>query len=315
MKTAYLHRFESTGRLVVRAAICAIYVVSLTACSSVFFYPQEKLVATPKSFNLEYQDIWFQSADGVKLHAWHVPAKGTKRGTIVHFHGNAENMSTHFFSVYWLPQHGYDVLTFDYRGFGSSEGNARFPGVLDDGLAVLELAESFVTPDSPCLFIFGQSIGGVIALLALDQVRPTPQVTALILDSAFSDFLQIIRESIPQHWLMAPVRPLLPLFVPDVAKPVRAIARLGGLPVLIFHGSDDAVVRYHHAEALYRAAREPKQLWEVPMGQHIDGVSRPGLRAELLRFLDETCRTRAIPVSAPSESFVEPPLNQAMALE
>ena len=73
--------------------------------------------------------------DNTKLHAWWLPAQGKQADSntmLLYLHGNAENISSHSHSIYWLPASGVSVLALDYRGFGASEGQARMPEVLQD---------------------------------------------------------------------------------------------------------------------------------------------------------------------------------------
>lgn len=77
--------------------------------------PMRPLVRTPAAADLEWEDVSLRAADGTALFAWFLPVKaGKPRGTILFLHGNAENISTHLGSVWWLPARGYQVLLLDY---------------------------------------------------------------------------------------------------------------------------------------------------------------------------------------------------------
>ena len=82
--------------------------------------------------------MWLTAPDGSKLHAWFLPAQGRAKGTVLHLHGNAANVSNHLPLVAWLPPRGFNVLTLDYRGFGRSQGTPSLDGVVDDAAAALE---------------------------------------------------------------------------------------------------------------------------------------------------------------------------------
>ena len=113
----------SSGYLV--CALLALMCLSgCTATTALLFYPQDHHVRTPHDLALDYQDVWLTAADGTRLHAWWLPAVGgnSKTPTVLHLHGNAENISTHIQSVAWLPLEGVNVLMLDYRGFGLSVG-------------------------------------------------------------------------------------------------------------------------------------------------------------------------------------------------
>jgi alpha-beta hydrolase superfamily lysophospholipase len=91
--------------------------------SSPFYQPDRVLYSTPPSVGLKYENAVFVSSDGTRLTGWFIPAAGYQnpknaKGTVVHFHGNAQNMSAHWQFVTWLPQRGFNVFVFDYRGYG-----------------------------------------------------------------------------------------------------------------------------------------------------------------------------------------------------
>ncbi len=89
---------------------------TLISCTNLFYQPSDRQFYRPEAFKLTYQDIYFQSSDGTKLHGWFFKGKGKPKGTIVQFHGNAENISSHFLNLAWLVLEGYNLFTFDYRG-------------------------------------------------------------------------------------------------------------------------------------------------------------------------------------------------------
>ncbi|MFL6647184.1 MAG: alpha/beta hydrolase, partial [Sulfurifustaceae bacterium] len=105
-------------RLLVIAALGA----SMAGCTGVFFQPYRTLVRTPDDIGLAYEDVRFKTADGVVLHGWFLPANATACATVLFLHGNAENISTHIGSVYWMPRYGFNVFLPDYRGYGASSG-------------------------------------------------------------------------------------------------------------------------------------------------------------------------------------------------
>ena len=102
-----------------------------------FFYPDTLQYSKPAQFGLVAEDVWIAASDGSKLHAWFLPSQGPARGTVLHLHGNAANVSNHLPLVAWLPARGFNLLTLDYRGFGRSQGTPSLDGVVDDAAAAL----------------------------------------------------------------------------------------------------------------------------------------------------------------------------------
>jgi uncharacterized protein len=95
------------------------------------------------------------------LHAWHINAKQRPpKALIIHFHGNAENISTHYRSMLWLVDEGYDVFTFDYPGFGKSKGRPEVENSMAAGQAVIRFAKEQFKDARQILY--GQSFGGAL---------------------------------------------------------------------------------------------------------------------------------------------------------
>ena len=106
----------------------------LSGCSnltSLFFYPQQQYLRTPSDINLEYDEVRVKAVDGTELVSWFLPAdedseQGKNSPIVLFLHGNAENISTHIGSVYWLPEEGVNVFLLDYRGYGHSQGAVSY---------------------------------------------------------------------------------------------------------------------------------------------------------------------------------------------
>ncbi len=258
--------------------------VLLGACSGFYFHPERGLRLTPDALGLRYDDRRFRAEDGVELHGWWLPARGTPRATVVFLHGNAENISTHLASVAWLPARGFSVLTFDYRGYGLSAGSPDFAGVRRDAVAAFRLAAAAGAP----VVGYGQSIGGAIALDTLAAVRDEVPVAALVVEAAPSDYRQIAREILGNFWLTRPLRVPLAWLAPAEPSPLEAARGLRGVPILFVHGELDSIVPPHHSEALYRAAGPGAELWLVPGAGHIQVFQSAGWRTHLVAFLART---------------------------
>ena len=119
-----------------------------------FYYPDNKVYGTPAEHGLKFEEVTFHSKDGTKLSGWFVPAKGDPKGTVIHFHGNAQNMTAHFDFVSWLPSEGFNLFVFDYRGYGKSAGKPNRKGVYEDSLAAVDYVRSRQGVDKNRILIF-----------------------------------------------------------------------------------------------------------------------------------------------------------------
>jgi uncharacterized protein len=248
-----------------------------------FFHPDRRSYHRPADFGLSAQDVLFTTADGSRLHGWWLPSAGPARGTVIHAHGNAANIGNHLPLVAWLPAAGYNVFTFDYRGYGRSEGRPTLAGVVEDLLAAQEAARALPGVDGGRLAVLGQSLGAATAVRAV--ARDARGVRLLILDAAFASYRGIARDAATTSVLL---RPLLPIALPglpgEAEDPLAAMATLA-VPVLLLHGSDDELIPPAHSERLYAAAPGPKELLRIPGGGHMDALMRPDVRARVLQAL------------------------------
>ncbi|MDH4230059.1 MAG: lysophospholipase [Nitrospirota bacterium] len=300
-------------RLLTRLAWGLAFLAVLPACSRMLFYPEPQLLGTPDQLGMEYRDAIFTSSDGVVLNGWFLPARkntggnsgqpggrparetarGTARGTVLFLHGNAQNLSYHFGAVSWLPDQGYNVFLFDYRGFGRSGGKRGLAGAIRDASAALAHLRARPDVDPERLIVFGQSIG---AAIAVDMVTRNERdgIRALILESPPASYRRIAREKLGGFFLTWPLQWPLSWLIPDRDSPERLIARVAPMPLLVVHGDADRVVPMRHGETLFAAAGPPKWFWRIPGGNHIEAFlpTRPAWREQLLTFMDDALAGR-----------------------
>jgi len=137
---------------------------------NMFYYPDREEYDSPERVGLAYEHVFFNSADGTKLSGWFIPAKGVvsphdAKGTVIHMHGNAQNMTAHWSFAEFVPGRGYNLFTFDYRGYGDSDPVRPGPqGVFEDSVAALDYLRARTDIDTGKLFVFGQSLGGMLAI-------------------------------------------------------------------------------------------------------------------------------------------------------
>jgi fermentation-respiration switch protein FrsA (DUF1100 family) len=264
----------------------ALFVAFLVAfgasgCTGAFFQPQRALFATPDRVGVRYETLRLRTVDGVELVAWFMPAVGKARATVLFLHGNAENISTHFMNVAWMPAEGFNVLALDYRGYGGSAGSPSLPGAqldIDAALAAL-LARPDI--DARRIVLFGQSLGGAFAIHYAAHGAHRGALRAVISDSAFADYQMIVSEKLADFVLLWPLQWLPRLSVDNDYAPLASIAEVSPLPLVLIHGEADTIVPPHHAQRLYEAAKAPKELWMLPGTGHIQSVRDPALRQRL----------------------------------
>lgn len=225
--------------------------------SRLVYFPEvgRALVATPRAMGLDFEEVRL-AADGATLHGWWVPANAP-RGAVLVLHGNAGNISHRLEYLAMFNRLGYATLIIDYRGYGKSSGTPSEDGTYRDGEAAwrhLIEARKLLPQD---IVLFGESLGGGVATwLALEH---PPR--ALVLASTFTSAPDLGAQVYP--WL--PVRWLARIEYNNLERIPRIAA-----PVLIAHSKGDDIIPFSHGQALFGAAREPKQFLEL-RGGHNDG--------------------------------------------
>jgi len=273
-------RWLGAGLLVLVGAL-------LMGCDDDAFYRPDRFpYATPAHFHQKYEDVYFASRDGTRLHGWFVRAQGEPKATIVYFQGNTKNIAANYSYVDWLPPAGYNVFAFDYRGYGESEGRPDRQGVHDDALAALDYIAARKDAGTDNLVILGQSLGGAVAIVAATERKQ--HIRAVIIESAFSSYRAIARDRVSVVPLLGPL--MYSLFPPPPGyDPIEYVGKISPVPVLLIDGTADSVVPFAHSEQLYKAAGSPKELVVLQGGNHVEAFSRflPQIRPIVLRFLQE----------------------------
>lgn len=233
---------------------------------STFYFPDRTKYSSPDQVGLAFERVFFNSADGTLLSGWFIPALGVAspldaKGTVVHMHGNSQNMTAHWQFVQWVPERGFNVFVFDYRGYGQSHGKPEPKGVFEDAVAALDYLRVRTDIDTGKLFVFGQSLGGMIAIASTGA---SPQgVRAVLAEAPFHSYSALADDRMPGEGQL----------VDPAYCATTYVARLSPIPLLFIHGTNDKVVPYSHSEMLLDEAGEPKRLVTIEGGGHLDIMS------------------------------------------
>ncbi|MHC4644931.1 MAG: alpha/beta hydrolase [Planctomycetota bacterium] len=222
-----------------------------------FLYgPSPEISYTPADLGLDFEKVFFESADGLQLNGWFIPAENSSF-TILFCHGNAGNIAHRLDSISLFNNLGLNCFIFDYRGYGLSEGKPTEQGTYLDAQA----AYRWLTEDKKLspgnIIIFGRSLGGSVAAHLAGKV----DAKSLVIESAFTSYVEMGRKFYPY----LPVR-LFATFRYDTIDYLKDVA----VPVMIIHSKNDELLPFDFALALYEAANDPKELVEI-FGSHNDG--------------------------------------------
>ncbi|MDH4199123.1 MAG: alpha/beta hydrolase [Spirochaetia bacterium] len=264
---------------------------AITGCSGFFYYPDHRVYLPPENYHIQYTDYTIESANHVRLHVrWFPSALKETRGHILQFHGNAENLTSHYASLIWLINEGYDLITFDYRGYGDSQGKPDPEGIRNDALNTIQFVFK-KTDDSKKtkkIFLYGQSIGGAILLDALTQLKTDPGISGIILESTFDSYKNLAIGKLSRQWFTWIFIPLAAMIVSDATSPHGKLGKLpAGVPKLVFHGDVDMVIPEKYGLHLFNELGNPKKYILVKGGAHLNMYNlKNGIyKKDLLDFL------------------------------
>lgn len=251
--------------------------------NQLFYFPTRDEPSTPAAWGLKFENIHFKSADNTPLHGWFIPAKGktpqTAKGTVVFSHGNAGSISYHLGFCAWLAEADFNVIIYDYRGFGKSGGSVDRRGMIDDVKAAFAYARKRPDIDTSRLVSYGHSLGGAQSITALGE-SPVKGLRAIVIDGAFASYQAMARLIGGQ---------LGASLVTDELSPKDFVKKLTPTPLLVVHGTRDEVVPISQGRQLYENAAEPKTLFEVKTGRHGTALSdnNGAYRKKMIAWLDQ----------------------------
>lgn len=264
--------------------------MQLASCSSLLYYPTQLMHYDPKKIGLSPEEIRFPSKNGESISAWyfHNTKKVEPKAIVLFYHGNGENLSSHYVSLTWLIAHEFDFMVFDYQGYGRSSGSPSPQKTIEDGAAALAYLHK-TYPNKP-LVIYGQSLGGAIALRNAIDLKNEFPIKLVIVDSTFSSYRSVARKALTHSVITWPFQWIGWLVMSDAYAPLDDVKEISPIPLVVIHGDHDSVVDYSLGERIFQDAREPKSFWKVPGGVHIDSLTRkdPAIRNQFLELLRKT---------------------------
>jgi fermentation-respiration switch protein FrsA (DUF1100 family) len=260
-----------------------------------FHFPDPNDGKTPKSYGLDFQWTQFESSDGIRLSGWYIPAQPKARGTIIYCHGKNRSRIEMLPMAVLGHQLGYDGVLFDFRHSGMSGGKITTLGYqerLDAEAAVRYALKSEHAPHP--IILWGVSMGAAAALMAAAE---TPAVDAVISDSTFLSFRQVIVHHVHLFFHL----PSFPIadeviwwsawrghFRPSEFDLRKAVRRINPRPVLFVAVRHDQRMPPWIAQELYSLSASPKKaIVVVPGSRHGEGFNsgREAYQAAVEKFL------------------------------
>lgn len=228
----------------------------------------------------EAKDVTITTDDGLTLHGWLLFTNRTvdsalrsdqewsSERLLIYFPGNAQHRGFRLADFREFTRHGFDVLIFDYRGYGDNAGSPSQATMQADSRAVWQFTQDELEVDPSRTVIYGESMGGAVAIhLAAALCEESTPPAALITNATFASLTGTVR----WHYPWFPFQYLLWDHWPSVERASRLTC-----PVLMFHGAKDQIVPLAQGRELFAAIPEKladgyeKRFVELPSNGHND---------------------------------------------
>lgn len=210
-----------------------------------------------------HRDFAWRTEDGLTLRGWVFDPPGTPSGLVVFLHGKDINRQHFVGHVERFTKRGFQVLAYDQRAHGASQGERTTFGVRE----IDDLKRAIDRLGATRVILIGESLGAAVALQA---AAVEPRVIGVVAGASFSELSRIVDEHRPVFFSRAAFGDAVQLAEShlgtriDTIAPEAAIARIAA-PVLLLHGKQDTFIHPRHAIRLHAAAPKSRLVW-------LDGV-------------------------------------------
>lgn len=275
------YRLRSTAASFTRAVV--LMGVGLPFIMAILMVYRPKVVGTddPGGFGYPFDHVTFNSADGILLDGWWIPAHwpgksgtapaGWGTRTVILCHGLGSNKGNDLIMGRDLPTHGYNVLSFDFRAHGASGGQITSFGALErnDVLGAVHWARAKHRQQCKQLYGLGVSMGGAALIgAAADPGEDGQAIDAVAVYDTYDDLKSLTADLTgkfflpPMPWLSTHLA--LPLASAHAGvnlgnfRPADVVDRIAPRPLLVVHARGDQIIDFKHGTRLFDAASEPK---------------------------------------------------------
>ncbi len=248
----------------------------------IVFFPTRDLEASPGDIGLGFQEVRIDVANTESIHAWFIPVPSDSQvnyqsgdggaPTVLFCHGNAGNISHRLETIECLAALGANVMLFDYRGYGRSDGAPSETNMYADAAACYRWLTRSQGVSSDKIVLFGRSLGGAVAIELASRV----DCAGLIVESSFTSAEEMGR-------LMFPYFPIGLM----LRYEFNSIQKIGQVDcqLLVTHSPDDEVVPFVMGRRLYEKSAEPKRFVELKGGHNERDYIADGAYIEAVRAI------------------------------
>ena len=249
-------------RVVPWILLCVSGCASIPTLDSLILRPRLEIEKTPLDWGYEYQEFTLTVGEGRSIVGWHIPSAESKALLVV-IPGSDANKGLYTEGIPIYNPHGYDLLVFDYEGFGSSPGTKSLSACLDDAQAAVTYALGLHDK----VFVYGVSLG---APLTVYVTAKHPEIRGCMLEGCFIPTQEAALWLEQNGYLAFLLSGIANLYIdPQVPEPYDILKYIQQVsqPKLIMHSTEDRITPFEGGVRVFEAAPEPKEFWEM-RGDH-----------------------------------------------
>jgi len=218
----------------------------------------------PGEVNLDYDNVYLKTPDGLQLHGWFIKTKENYETapTIVVFQGRAGNIGHRVPFLAALEKYcKSNLFIIGYRGYSYSEGKPSEKGIKSDSVTTLDYIFSRKDIDVNKIFVLGSSMGGAVTVYGV--TKSSHPVRGVILENTFTSISDMVNAVYPK---LANVKNYLLVHKWESIKHIHKIKA----PICFISGLDDQLIPPLHTKNLFDASTAAawKQIVEIENGTH-----------------------------------------------
>lgn len=248
--------------------------------------PENARTAVPKppEFQIDdFEELSLRTPDEESLHAFLLrPSlkRDRQNVTLIMFHGNAGNIGHRLpIAKVLTADLGYNVFFVEYRGYGFSSGDPNEKGLNIDAQTALDYIRGREDLRDTKIVIYGQSLGGAVAINLVYRNQKQGDIAALILENTFLSIRSLIPSILPPAKYLA-------MLCHQIWPSNEVLPRIQGIPILFLSGLRDEIVPSAHMKSLYKLCQSDNKVWqEFAEGTHNDTVAQEGYFESMSDFI------------------------------
>ena len=259
----------------------------MNACNSLFYFPANQKIYN-ESIPEKHNSGFLESRSGSRIHYFYFQSE-YPHALILFFHGNARNITSSYKNFLWAVSKGYDLLVWDYSGYGESTGKATRDNIYKDSLSILEFAVKIKKEKNFRLITIGQSLGGAVMLGGLGGFEERNEVDIILADCTFWSYNNIAREEMRKFTCLPGCAAF---FVTDTHSPYMAFPQIKDIPIIVSHCREDKTISFQQGAELYEKLESKNKRFIEFSCKHTAAYWRKENQEQLLNIFDEILGNR-----------------------